>query len=78
MIVGNIYRPLGLAAALEASLDGCNRIIGHWAEVHGFRLADIHGTFRGHEDEYLCLGIEPTLQGASVIAGLFEQAVYGE
>jgi hypothetical protein len=43
----------------------------------GFRLADIHGRFLGNEREYLCYGIEPTLKGATAIAGLFEQAVFG-
>ena len=74
VIVGNIYRPQwdNLSSGLQKALDDANRVIGHWAETYGFRLADIHGAFRGHEDEYLCLAIEPTLQGAAVIAGLFK------
>ena len=77
VVVGNIYQPQGLSAGLQASLDECNRVIGHWAGVYGFRLADIHGAFQGHEEEYLCLAIEPTLKGATVIADLFEQATLG-
>jgi lysophospholipase L1-like esterase len=77
VVVGNIYQPQGLSASLQASLDECNCVIGRWAEVHGFRLADIHGAFQGHEDEYLCLAIEPTLKGATAIADLFEQAAFG-
>ena len=73
VIVGNIYQPQGLAAGLQAALDECNRVIGRWAKVYEFRLADIHRAFRGHEREYLCLLIEPTLKGASVIADLFEE-----
>ena len=79
VIVGNIYEPQWpLTEALLKALDEVNRIIGHWAGVQGFRLADIRGAFAGHQDEYLCYGIEPTLKGAGVIAGLFEQAAFGE
>jgi lysophospholipase L1-like esterase len=79
VILGNIYRPQwdNLPGDLQAALDEANRIIGHWAAVYGLRLADIHGDFRGHEQEYLCYGIEPTLKGAGVIAGLFQQAASG-
>jgi hypothetical protein len=31
--------------------------------------------FLGHEAEYLCYNIEPSLKGATVIADLFEQAL---
>ena len=76
VIVGNIYRPqAGVAGALEKALDEINCIIGRVAAAYGFRLADIHAAFRGHEQEYLCLGIEPTLNGATVIADLFEAAL---
>lgn len=81
VIVGNIYKPnsdMFLTAALQDSLNEANRIIGLWAASHGFRLANIHAAFRGHEQEYLCLSIEPTLKGATVIADLFEQAAFGE
>jgi lysophospholipase L1-like esterase len=79
VIVGNIYKPQWpLTEALLKALDEVNRIIGHWAGVQGFRLADIHRAFQGHEDEYLCYGIEPSLKGATVIADLFEQAAFGE
>jgi hypothetical protein len=38
-------------------------------------LADIRGNFRGREQEYLCFDIEPSLKGATMIAGLFKDAV---
>lgn len=74
LIIGNIYGPQTplprLLAGLLADLnDGLRRNV---AEVRGC-LADISGAFRGHEAEYLCLEIEPSLQGATVIAGLFTQ-----
>ncbi len=72
VIVGNVYACQGLSKALQAALDECNGFIGRCVRGAGFRLADIHGAFLGHEDEYLCYGIEPTLKGATVIAGLFE------
>ncbi len=79
VIVGNIYRPQmdsGVARQdeLDAGLAEANRVIGLYARLRRFRLADIHGAFLGHEDEYLCYSIEPTLAGASAIAGLFDQA----
>jgi len=72
VIVANIYRPAGLSRALCGPLDEANRLIGFWAGERGFRLADVFGAFLGHEDEYLCRAIEPTLRGAAAIAGLFE------
>ena len=75
IIVGNVYQPQGgLPRPLRAALDKCNWAIARWAHVEGFHLADIHGAFLGHEADYLCLGIEPSLAGATVIAGLFEKA----
>lgn len=76
VVVGNIYRPasdLFLGTGLEAALNEANRIIGLWVHQRGFRLADIHRAFAGHEDEYLCYSIEPSLKGATVIADLFER-----
>ena len=74
VIVGNIYQPQALPEPLEASLNKINEVIAFWVHERGFRLVDIHGAFLGHEMEYLCCGIEPTFQGATAIADLFEQA----
>ncbi|HEY1603169.1 MAG TPA: hypothetical protein VGG64_26430 [Pirellulales bacterium] len=51
-----------------------NDIIAANVQAVGGHLADIHGAFRGHEMEYLCYDIEPSLKGAAVIAGLFKEA----
>src|SRR5262245_33306301 len=68
IIVGDVYAPagsltpaekLGLAAANAAIHENCKRIRA--------TLAPIHDTFRGHEADYLCMGIEPTLAGATAI-----------
>lgn len=74
-IVGDIYRPDAQLTKRESeALDAVNRIIrGNCSQV-GSSLAPIHETFRGHETDYLCLQIEPTLAGATAIAGLFRQA----
>ena len=78
VIVGNIYRPQGeLPPHLLAALDEVNGFIGRCVRGSGFRLADIRAALHGHEQEYLCLGIEPTLKGAGVVADLFEQAAFG-
>jgi lysophospholipase L1-like esterase len=77
VVVGNVYHPqdgILLAPWMETALDQANRIIGDAIATHGFQLANIHGAFRGHERKYLCFGIEPTLEGAGVIADLFEKA----
>ena len=81
VVAGNVYHPQAdfpVETGLDQALDRANQIIADAIAAHGFRLADIHGAFRGHEGDYLCLGIEPTLQGASAIADLFEHAVCGE
>jgi lysophospholipase L1-like esterase len=75
VIVGNIYAPqFELPGSLMAKLDEANDIIAENVKRVDARLADIRGTFRGHEDVYLCYEIEPSLQGATVIAGLFRDA----
>ena len=75
LIVGDIYEPAillcdveldGLAAANTAIRENCDH-------VHAI-MAPIHDTFQGHSGAYLCLGIEPTFQGATAIARLFETA----
>ena len=76
VVVGNIYKPAAeYPREIDQALDQVNRFIGETVAQHGFRLADIYGAFRGHEQEYLCLGIEPTLKGATMIADLFERAM---
>ena len=80
VVAGNVYHPQAefpVETGLDQALDWANRIIAAAIAAHGFRLADIYGAFRGHEQEYLCLGIEPTLAGATAIADLFEHAVFG-
>jgi lysophospholipase L1-like esterase len=77
VIVGNIYQPAGFAKGLQAALDAVNGFIGEKVAAYGFHLADIAGAFLGHEGDYLCYGIEPTLKGASVITDLFERAAFG-
>jgi hypothetical protein len=77
VVVGNIYKPVAeYPREIDQALDQVNRFIGETVAQQGFRLADVHDAFRGHEQEYLCLGIEPTLKGATVIADLFEQAAF--
>jgi len=60
---------------LAAALDAANAIIAENVEKVDARIADIRGAFRGHEQEYLCLEIEPNHKGATVIAGLFKEIV---
>ena len=75
-IVGDIYAPLGgISEAEREGLTGANAIIADNCQTVGAGLAPIHDTFIGNENAYLCLGIEPTLEGATAIAGLFD-AVY--
>jgi len=79
VVVGNIYRSQAeFRCGLEAALSDINRFIGDTLPDYGFKLADIHDAFRGHEQEYLCLGAELTLKGAIAIADLFEQAAFGQ
>jgi lysophospholipase L1-like esterase len=75
LVVGNIYAPQSpLPGPWQAGLDAANAAIAGNAAAAGARLADIRAAFDGHEDEYLCLEIEPTLEGATVIADLFYAA----
>ena len=76
LIVGNVYAPqTPLAQQLIRALDEANAVIAANVEKVAARLADIRRAFRGHEQEYLCRDIEPSLKGAAVIAGLFKEAV---
>lgn len=75
LIVGDVYRPAQPLAPREAAaLAAANEIIRDNVAAVGARLAPIYDTFLDREPEYLCLGIEPTLAGATAIAALFEQA----
>jgi lysophospholipase L1-like esterase len=76
LIVGNVYAPqTPLPGLLAQALDLANAIIAENVQKAGGHLADIHRAFRGHEQEYLCFDIEPSLKGAAVIASLFKEAV---
>jgi hypothetical protein len=59
---------------LRQALEQANAAIASNAKAIGAYLADICQSVRGHEKEYLCHDIEPSLQGATVIAGLFREA----
>ena len=75
LIVGDIYRPDAKLTERESeSLDAANRVIRSNCLRVGAQLAPIHRTFRGHEQDYLCFQIEPTLAGAKAIANLFRSA----
>jgi hypothetical protein len=76
LIVGNVYAPqTPLAHRLAQALEEANSIIAANVQQVGAHLADIYRAFRGHEREYLCFDIEPSREGAAVIAGLFQEAV---
>lgn len=70
-IVGDVYAPQSpLSPRERAGLTAANAAIKKNCEIVGAELAGIHDAFAGH-DEYLCMEIEPSLQGATAIAGLF-------
>jgi hypothetical protein len=72
IVVGNIYRPqFPLSRELQAGLETANAMIAANVAAVGGSLADIHAAFLGHESQYLCFDIEPSLRGAEVIAALF-------
>jgi lysophospholipase L1-like esterase len=76
LVVGNVYAPQSpLSDELARALDEANAIIATNVQKAGGHLADIRRAFRGHEHDYLCYDIEPSLKGAAVIAGLFKEAV---
>ncbi len=75
LLVGNVYAPqTPLSGELTGALDEANGAIAANVRSVNARLADIHRTFRGHEAEYLCFDIEPSLRGATAIAELFKKA----
>jgi hypothetical protein len=76
LIVGNIYSPqTPLEGRLAEALDEANAMIAANVETVGGHLADIRAAFHGKEQELLCYDIEPSLKGATVIAGLFKEVV---
>jgi lysophospholipase L1-like esterase len=73
-IVGNVYAPQSpLTEKMSEALDAANDAIAANVRSVGAALADIRGTFRGHEQDYLCYDIEPSLKGATIIAELFKE-----
>lgn len=75
LIVGNIYAPqTPLTHPLVLALDALNAGIMENVRTVGAQLANIRETFHGHEDVYLCCDIEPSLEGATQIARLFNEA----
>jgi lysophospholipase L1-like esterase len=75
ILVGNVYEPqFKLDARRLALLEEANEAIRTNVESIGAHLIDIHAAFRGREDRFLCKLIEPTLEGATSIAQLFQRA----
>jgi lysophospholipase L1-like esterase len=75
LIVGNVYAPQSpLPENMSWALDAANGAIAANTRSVAASLADIREAFRGHEQDFLCYDIEPSLQGATVIAGLFQEA----
>lgn len=75
LIVCDVYTPAAPLNSLELeALALANALIRQNVAQAGAFFAPINATFRGREDELLCLGIEPTLAGASEIARLFREA----
>lgn len=72
-IVGDIYAPAAPLSDSESSaLEEANAAIRANCKETGAPQAEINKAFKGFEQTFLCLGIEPTLQGAKVIAELFQ------
>ncbi len=73
-IVGNVYAPqTPLTEQMSGALEAANTIIAANVQSVGARLADIRKTCAGHEQDYLCHDIEPSLEGATMIAELFKK-----
>jgi hypothetical protein len=71
-IVGDVYAPAAQLSNQELlALEAANAAIHANAQQVGACLARVYDAFRGHEQTHLCLQIEPTLEGATAIAGLF-------
>lgn len=75
LIVGDVYEPaMPLSDVERRGLSTANAAIHKNCEQVQAAVAPIHDTFQGHSHSFLCLGIEPTLLGATAIARLFEEA----
>ena len=75
LLVGDVYQPQGGFSEVELQgLAAANAVIRENCQQVGAHLVGIHDAFRGCQDELLCLDIEPTLEGATVIAELFRTA----
>ncbi len=73
-VVGNVYAPQSpLTEEMTQALEEANSAIEANILSVGAALANIRETFRGHEQDYLCYDIEPSLKGATVIADLFKE-----
>ena len=74
-VVGDIYAPdAPLSDAEESALTEANAAIHSNCHDVGALQAGIYEAFNGHEQTFLCLAIEPTLEGAKAIAELFRIA----
>ncbi len=74
-IVGDIYAPASPLSDVEAAgLAAANAAIAANCQEVGAILAPIGSSFAGNEASFLCLEIEPTLQGAQLISRLFARA----
>jgi hypothetical protein len=75
IIVGDVYHPDAQLPEIEQqALLAANRLIQENCQAIDAHHVPINEAFRGHERDYLCMQIEPTLKGAEAIAGLFQAA----
>ena len=71
-IVGDIYTPnLPLSDEEIAAIKAINEIIADNCRKVDAKLAKINASFIGNEETYLCLAIEPTIEGATEICHQF-------
>ena len=74
IMVGDIYHPdTETPDAVAETLSNANDIIHQNCQQVGVYVVPIHDTFRGNETIFLCQQIEPTFEGATAIAELFER-----
>ena len=74
IMVGDIYHPdTETPDAVAETLSNANDIIHQNCQQVGVYVVPIHDTFRGNETTFLCQQIEPTFEGATAIAELFER-----
>jgi hypothetical protein len=75
ILVGNVYAPqFPLDPRRLRLLDEANEAIRVNILEIGGRSIDIRGAFAGHEDRWLCKLIEPSYEGATQLAKLFQAA----